>query len=92
MKLIVGLGNPGKKYSLNRHNIGFIILDNFASKKGLSFKKEANYLFAEYNDAVLIKPTTYMNRSGNAVLTAIEKFSIDDILIIVDDIYLKVVI
>lgn len=86
MKLIVGLGNIGEKYSQTRHNIGFITLDFFAKSNNLVFKKTKNYYYTKYSNAMLVKPTTYMNLSGIAVQSAITKFSnIDEILVIVDD-------
>jgi len=86
MKLIVGLGNPGEEYCKNRHNIGFMILNNFAMKRKISFKKEGNTLVARRNMYQLVKPQTYMNLSGKAVKSYIE--DIDDLLVISDDIYL----
>jgi PTH1 family peptidyl-tRNA hydrolase len=85
MKLIVGLGNIGEKYSRTRHNIGFIALDNFAEEHSLTFKKEKNYFYAKHKNAILIKPRTYMNLSGVAVQSVMTKFNIDDILVLVDD-------
>lgn len=86
MKLIVGLGNIGEKYSQTRHNIGFITLDFFAKSNNLVFKKTKNYYYTKYSNAMLVKPTTYMNLSGIAVQSAITKFSnIDEILVVVDD-------
>lgn len=86
MKLIVGLGNIGEKYSQTRHNIGFITLDFFAKSNSLVFKKSKNYYYTKYSDAMLVKPTTYMNLSGIAIQSAITKFSnIDEILVVVDD-------
>jgi PTH1 family peptidyl-tRNA hydrolase len=86
MKLIVGLGNVGDKYSRTRHNIGFITVDYFAKSNNLNFTKTKNYYFTKYSDAILIKPTTYMNLSGIAVQSVMTKFSnIEDILVIVDD-------
>ena len=86
MKLIVGLGNIGDKYSRTRHNIGFITVDYFAKSNNINFTKTKNYYYAKYSDAILIKPTTYMNLSGIAIQSVMTKFSnIDDILVIVDD-------
>jgi len=92
MKLIVGLGNPGKKYEKNRHNVGFLavdyLIDKFnATKVSSKFKGE---LFKS-NDFLFLKPTTYMNLSGEA-LRAVKDFyklSNDDIIVIHDDIDLK---
>lgn len=70
--LIVGLGNPGKEYELTRHNIGFIVLDNFAEKAGIEISNTGfNGLYGkgEYlnNKLYLLKPQTFMNRSGESV-------------------------
>ncbi len=86
MKLVVGLGNIGSKYANTRHNIGFIALDYFAEKYFLDFNKEKNYFYAKHDNAILIKPRTYMNLSGIAVQSALTKFrNITDILVLVDD-------
>lgn len=95
MKLIVGLGNPGSKYTLTRHNIGFIISDYFANYCNLKFTEGKGDWFQcsarlEGCDFYIIKPTTFMNNSGNAVYDFILKndISISDILIIYDDIHI----
>ena len=95
MRCVIGLGNPGKKYAPTRHNIGFIILDKFAEKNKLSFHPSKNdYYFSEgtivSSDFFLIKPTTYMNLSGIAVLDFLSENQIplDDLLIVFDDINL----
>ncbi|MCK4797692.1 MAG: aminoacyl-tRNA hydrolase [Spirochaetes bacterium] len=95
MHLIMGLGNPGKKYTNNRHNIGFMFLDYLVDKNNLNqFKKKKNYYYSlnNFNDInfVCIKPATYMNLSGNALISAMNffKIEINDILIILDDIAL----
>ena len=89
MKLVVGLGNPGRKYSRTRHNIGFMCLEAFAAEKRLTFKHDKKFLGAviRYKDAILLKPDTYMNLSGNAVGKVVDYYDIDpeDILIIYDD-------
>jgi len=93
--LIVGLGNPGKKYELTRHNIGFLILDKFASKKNLHFKKKENYQYVEGSTGsstfFLLKPITYMNLSGIAVSEFLSKINIplENMLVIVDDVNLE---
>lgn len=96
MRLVVGIGNPGKRYELTRHNAGFIILDAFAAKHGLDFKpsKKDYYIAGSENIAspfFLIKPTTYVNMSGTAVLDFIDQYNIDtsDILVVADDINLE---
>ena len=92
MKLIVGLGNPGKEYEDTRHNIGFCIIDNYVNVKNLgSFKSKDNGLFLKTkingNDIIFLKPQTYMNLSGEVVRRYLDfyKISIDEILIINDD-------
>ncbi len=96
MKLIVGLGNPGAQYEKTRHNIGFQILDLIETQlqKQFSFnsKFECFELKEKINNEniVFIKPTTYMNLSGNALIKVKNYFKVDtaDILVIVDDINL----
>jgi len=92
MKLIVGLGNPGSEYKKNRHNVGFMVADACIDAFGLSFSGEKfKSVFYEgiYNGepVKLIKPTTYMNLSGEAVIKAAGFFKIcaEDILVIYDD-------
>lgn len=96
MKLIVGLGNPGKEYEKTRHNIGFMVIDNFSNSKALSFKSKFNALYAETiinnERVILLKPQTFMNLSGDSVLKFKNYFNIniDDILIIYDDINFEI--
>ena len=91
MKLIIGLGNPGKKYEKTRHNTGFMAIDFYAQKNNLEFKKKFNGLYSEQiinNEKVLfLKPQTYMNLSGNCVREFVNYFNIElsDILVIYDD-------
>lgn len=94
MKLIVGLGNPGKEYTNTRHNIGFYILDKYLGDvkwstkfNGLYYEKNINgekYLF--------LKPQSYMNLSGGVVRKFVDYYKIDvkDILVIQDDLDLEV--
>lgn len=96
MRAVVGIGNPGLKYSFNRHNVGFLFLDYFAEKKKLEFKpSKFDYYYSEGEldniPFVLIKPSTYVNLSGVAVLSSVTRYKIDfkDILIVVDDINLE---
>src|SRR5690554_1751856 len=96
MKLVVGLGNPGKQYIQTRHNIGFIAIDKILSHYNLDLKVDtklqAAYTKTKINneDVILAKPLTYMNLSGQAVVGLMNyyKISTDDVLIIVDDIAL----
>ena len=88
MKLVIGLGNPGKEYSRTRHNIGFYFLDKFSEKKNIKFKKEKKYYLAKYKSIYLLKPLTYMNLSGTALISFRNKYKFDDLLVIVDDVNL----
>lgn len=92
MKLIVGLGNPGKEYENTRHNIGFSLLDVIAKDKGLNFDSEKfNAKYTETNidgeRVILIKPLSYMNLSGIVVRKYMDYFKIEkeDLLVIQDD-------
>ncbi len=91
MKLIVGLGNPEKKYENTRHNCGFRAIDFYAAKNNLVFKNKYNSLYSEQiinNEKVIfLKPQTYMNLSGNCVREYVNYYNIniEDILIIYDD-------
>ena len=89
MTALVGLGNPGRKYSATKHNFGFWVVDKFAEKRSLVFQAgKGDYLIASSGNLACIKPTTYMNRSGVAVSDYCQYFqnSIEDLLVIYDDI------
>lgn len=92
MKLIVGLGNPGKEYENTRHNIGFYFIDNYVSKYNLgNFKSKDNGLFIKTRlfdtDIIFLKPQSFMNLSGEVVRKYSDFYKIksEDILIISDD-------
>jgi len=89
MKLIVGLGNPGKKYQSNRHNLGYMVADAYAVDRGVTFQKSQDLMcfYVKTQDFVLAKSTTFMNESGNCVQALAKFFKIDhkDVLIIHDD-------
>jgi PTH1 family peptidyl-tRNA hydrolase len=91
MKLIVGLGNPGKKYELNRHNVGFMavdyLIDEFNANKAGNFKGE---LF-KFKDFLFLKPSTFMNLSGESVVLVKNFYKLDNenIIVIHDDLDLK---
>ena len=96
MRVIVGIGNPGSRYQNNRHNVGFQFLDFFCAKKKLLFKaSKFDYHFSEGEflsfPFIMIKPDTYVNNSGLAVLDCINHYKIvvDDVLVVVDDINLS---
>jgi PTH1 family peptidyl-tRNA hydrolase len=88
--LIIGLGNPGPEYSGTRHNAGFMAAD-FLAGKDAAWKKENNYLILKTERGIFIKPLTFMNLSGLAVLAAMtkHKIPIEKIIVIHDDIDLK---
>lgn len=89
MKLVVGLGNPGREYKNTRHNIGFMVLDNYLGKVNWKTKMENYYYMEEVNgeQIMFIKPLTYMNLSGLAVSKIVNfyKINMKDILVIQDD-------
>lgn len=89
MKIIVGLGNPDGKYKNTWHNLGFNCVDFFAKKNALKFStKKCRAEIAKGDGFIIAKPQTYMNLSGDSVyeLKKYFKVSLDDILIILDDI------
>jgi PTH1 family peptidyl-tRNA hydrolase len=89
--LIVGLGNPGSRYSRTRHNIGFQVLDEFAGRLRLEWKDRAEYRMCSgsIGDAriVLVEPLTFMNRSGSAVRKVADRFNVppENIIVVHDD-------
>jgi PTH1 family peptidyl-tRNA hydrolase len=92
MVLVVGLGNPGQEHSGTRHNIGFEVLGRLCEQSNCRFRAgRGDYYFAEISveetDAILLLPTTYMNRCGSSVIDAMQEFQIppDRTLIVVDD-------
>lgn len=94
MKLIVGLGNPGKRYARTRHNAGFILLDKLAEKVQKDWQKSGkfNSEVIQTKSLILAKPTTYMNESGKAVssLASYYKVSPSDIYVAHDDLDLRI--
>lgn len=93
MRLIVGLGNPGKNYELTRHNVGFMTIDEVAKHYGVEFRLESKLkgMLACVNHkgekTFLLKPMTYMNLSGDSIRAVVNfyKIDIDEVLIICDD-------
>lgn len=97
MKLIVGLGNPGKEYSGSRHNVGFRCVTHLAKLHGIAFNRQqcrakVGVGTIEGVDVVLAKPRTFMNASGESVRLLVQRFKVplEDILIIHDDMDLPV--
>lgn len=96
MRIVLGIGNPGKRYLFTRHNAGFLLLDYYAEKNNLSFKASKHeFYYSEVKTGddtgfLLIKPTTYVNNSGIAALQVFEQFglSVSELLVVADDINL----
>lgn len=93
MKFLVGLGNPGLEYAKTRHNLGFILLDIFAQKHGLTWSDAHKYqsLQAKYDGYLFIKPQTFMNNSGDAVVQLLRFYKVlpQDLLVLHDDVDLE---
>lgn len=95
-RLYVGLGNPGKKYTMTRHNIGFMVLKEFGEHLGWEFKEKTQFhawvTKGELQETTihLLMPTTYMNESGQAVRRYMDYVKLDpkDLVVVVDDIAL----
>ena len=97
MKMIVGLGNPGEEYINTRHNVGFMMIDNYAQEHNINrFKQKFNGLYAKFEHNmetyILLKPQSYMNLSGTVIkkFASFYKIKPEDILIIHDDLDLPV--
>lgn len=97
MKLIVGLGNPGPEYRDTRHNAGYMVVDELAKRMGLAGEKPREKFRSEMLEGslasqrtILLKPLTFMNRSGLAVSEAVNFYKLDlnDVLVVVDDLAL----
>ena len=97
MKLIGCLGNIGNKYVFTRHNVGFMLADSFALNSNLNFREYPRLkclmtnLRTAYEDFLIVKPTTFMNLSGEAIRAVMDYYKIDikDVLIVYDDLSLE---
>lgn len=97
-KIIVGLGNPGSKYHETKHNVGFMLVDKIVKKidntftEDKIFKAEIATTFVEGEKIYFVKPTTFMNNSGEAVKALLTYYNleIDDLLVIYDDLDMEV--
>ena len=94
MKLIIGLGNPEQRYHGTRHNVGFMMLDAYATGHSLQFSGKTKFsaeiaeYVAEDEKVLLVKPTTYYNESGQSVRALVDFYNLDprrDVLVIHDD-------
>ena len=96
MRAIIGIGNPGSSYQFNKHNAGFLLIEYFAKLNSINFIP-SKYSYYQASGAidqsryVLIKPTTYVNKSGIAAQEVVENFNLShkDLLIVCDDVYLN---
>lgn len=97
MKLVVGLGNPGVEYAGTRHNVGFGVIDRLIARHAPGSVARGRFHASLVEASIggervlLIKPTTYMNRSGQSVAEAVNFYKVDpsaDLLVVVDDLYL----
>jgi PTH1 family peptidyl-tRNA hydrolase len=90
---VVGLGNPGSEYNRTRHNIGFEVVDSLASEWGLTWQHSKSWhaLWAKHENALLVKPASYMNRSGGplAAVANFYKIAPAEILVVLDDMALE---
>jgi len=91
--MIIGLGNPGRRFEHNRHNVGFMLLDRLAARLGQSFRKvqsKALVATATYQGerVILVKPQTYMNNSGRPVTALVDFFKVplENVLVVYDDV------
>ena len=92
MRIVFGIGNPGHHYATNRHNVGFLALDYYTSQKKLEYSPsrgsyyQANGLYSDIK-FLLVKPSTYVNRSGIAAKEILDAYNLktEDILVICDD-------
>jgi PTH1 family peptidyl-tRNA hydrolase len=93
IRLIVGLGNPGPEYDRTRHNVGFEVVDLLASEWGLTWQHSKSWhaLWAKGEKAILVKPASYMNRSGEPLAAVANYYKIApaEILVVLDDFALE---
>ncbi len=93
IRLVVGLGNPGKEYERTRHNLGFLVIERLAEEWGIPLKKERKFLGwmgrgkVGERDLILLMPTTYMNESGRAVQKVCHYYQLapNEVAVIADD-------
>ena len=88
MILLVGLGNIGKEHERQRHNLGFMVLDTYTDNTGCSFEHKALFYadVAVCKEILCIKPTTYMNNSGQAVAKLVQQYPDARVVVVYDDI------
>ena len=94
IRLIVGLGNPGPEYERTRHNIGFMVLDRLVAEAGVQWQREAKWgaYWAKADSTLLVKPMTYMNRSGGpaGAIAHFYKIAASETLVVLDEMALEI--
>lgn len=90
MFAVIGLGNPGSRYTDTRHNAGFMVVDELASRWAVDYRPgKGSYVYAKSmsNDTLLVKPTTFMNHSGQAVRHVLDYYGVElpDLMLVFDD-------
>ena len=91
LRMIAGLGNPGRRYAGTRHNVGFRVVEELVARRSLRFdREECSALVAAGEDLLITKPLTYMNRSGYALRCLLERHEVrpSDVLVIYDEVHL----
>ena len=92
IRLVAGLGNPGPEYATTRHNIGFMVVDQLAAQFGSTWERSTKWdaLWARYGGALVVKPQSFMNRSGYPLFTIAQFYKIEprQILVVLDDLAL----
>jgi PTH1 family peptidyl-tRNA hydrolase len=93
IRLVVGLGNPGTEYNRTRHNVGFEVVDRLAAEWGLGWQQSKSWhaIWAKGEKAILVKPTSYMNRSGEPLQAVAHFYKVEpsEILVVLDDMALE---
>ena len=96
MRIVIGLGNPGREYVQTRHNVGFMVVDELARRHGAQgwknrFRAELAEIVVKAEKLVLVKPQTYMNLSGHAAREVVNwyRLPLDEVLIVADDLDLE---
>jgi PTH1 family peptidyl-tRNA hydrolase len=89
IRLVTGLGNPGPEYEQTRHNIGFMVVDRLAARSGSTWEKSSKWdaVSAKCSEVLLVKPTSFMNRSGHPLFAIAQfyKIAAPEILVVLDD-------
>ena len=92
IRLIAGLGNPGPEYAATRHNIGFMVVDQFAAQFGSTWERSTKWdaLSAQCGDVLVVKPMSFVNRSGYPLSVIVQFYKIEprEILVVLDDLAL----